>query len=230
MSLLLEDSAGNLWFVTADQLTGELITALGPAGTFPPLFLNDPSNGASWEVSITTSGILQTTSVSFSSIYPSAVDLSLTWAMGVTIGGQLQTKPAIAIIPIISSLTRNVVPTGGQIVPLSSSPNQSFTVTLQVDGQPLTLNLFIHWSEMAGYWVMSISDTQDELLLDSIPLITGLYPAGNLLAQYGYLLIGSAYILNEGTTNSDYPGRNDLGSGFVLLWDNTVLIEEEVIG
>lgn len=112
-----------------------------------------------------------------------------------------------------------------QIIPLTSSPKQSFRVTLQVDGSALTLNLAISWSEMAGYWVMSISNSSGVLLLDSIPLITGWYPAGNILAQYGYLAIGSAFLINQGTSESDYPGRNDLGTNFQLLWDDTSVAE-----
>lgn len=108
-----------------------------------------------------------------------------------------------------------------QIVPLTASPNQQFNVNLQVDGAPLTLELNLSWNEMAGYWVMSIADSKGNLLVDSLPLITGWYPAANLLAQFGYLKIGSAFILNQGNTFSDYPTRNDLGSGFVLLWGDT---------
>lgn len=108
-----------------------------------------------------------------------------------------------------------------QVIPLTSSPAQNFSVQLQVDGNPLTLNLGINWSTMAGYWTMTISDALNDLLLDSVPLITGWYPAANILAQYGYLAIGSAYILNSGNSNSDYPGIDDLGSAFVLLWGDT---------
>jgi hypothetical protein len=110
-----------------------------------------------------------------------------------------------------------------QIVPLTASPNQSFAVTLQVDGQPLTLNLNIRWNEMAGYWVLQISDSTGSLILDSLPLITGWYPAANILAQFAYLRIGSAYVLNLGNSSSDYPGKPDLGTAFALLWDDTVL-------
>lgn len=108
-----------------------------------------------------------------------------------------------------------------QIIPLTASPNQEFAVTVQVDGNPLTLSVVLRWSAMAGYWVMSIFNSAGRLLLDSIALITGWYPAANLLAQYGYLKIGSAYILNSGTSNSDYPGVNDLGTGWALLWGDT---------
>ncbi len=108
-----------------------------------------------------------------------------------------------------------------QIVPLTSAYNQTFTVELQVDGAPLTLNHAIRWSEMAGYWLLSVSDSAGNLLVDSVPLITGWYPAANLLAQHQYLKIGSAYILNAGNSKVDYPGRNNLGSDFVLLWGDT---------
>lgn len=108
-----------------------------------------------------------------------------------------------------------------QIIPLTASPNQQFAVNLTVDSNPLTLQLALRWSAMAGYWVMSIFNSAGSLLLDSIPLITGWYPAANLLAQFGYLKIGSAYILNSGTSNSDYPGSNDLGSGWALMWGDT---------
>lgn len=108
-----------------------------------------------------------------------------------------------------------------QIVPLTTSPNQTVTAQLQVDGKSLTLNLALRFSEMAGYWILAIMDSFGNLLLDSIPLITGVYPSANLLAQYQYLAIGSAYIISMGTSSSDYPGSTDLGSGFQLLWGDT---------
>ena len=85
-----------------------------------------------------------------------------------------------------------------QIIPLTNSPNQTLTVALNVNGEVLRLGLFITYSEMAQYWLMSISDSQGNLLLSSIPIMTGSWPAANLLAQQGYLNIGSAYIINLG--------------------------------
>ena len=107
-----------------------------------------------------------------------------------------------------------------QIVPLAQAPNQTFTVQLTVDGAPLTLALAISYSAMAGWWQMQITNVQGVVLVDSIPLVTGFYPAGNLLAQYGYLQIGSAYILNTGNNDGDYPTINNLTS-FSLLWGDT---------
>ena len=116
-----------------------------------------------------------------------------------------------------------------QIIPLQSQPNQSFTVTLQVDGKPLTLNLVIKWNSMAGYWVLTILNSAGVLVLDSIPMITGWYPAANILAQYGYLKIGSAFVLNDGNADSDYPGVSDLGTAFALLWDDTPVVEQVIL-
>lgn len=134
-----------------------------------------------------------------------------------------------------------------QLIPLTNNPNQSFTIQLQIDGAPLTLNLTISYNEMASYWVMSISDVSNNLLIDSIPMICGAYPAGNLLQQQKYLAIGSAYIINAANaipTNSaetygsggygqgsyggtigqsgiDYPDSTNLGIEFQLWWNDT---------
>jgi hypothetical protein len=122
------------------------------------------------------------------------------------------------------------------------------TVQLQVDGNTLTLNLIIKYDDMAGYWIMSISDISNNLLIDSIPMICGAYPAANLLQQQRYLAIGSAFIVNVGNTSSvgggnigygqggygqgpyggqegqggvDYPNQFNLGTTFQLWWGDT---------
>ena len=108
-----------------------------------------------------------------------------------------------------------------QIVPLTNQPNQVFAVQLTINNQPITLNLALSYSEMAGYWQMAVSDVNNSLLLSSVPLITGVYPAANLLAQYQYLHIGSAYLLNTGNAALDYPGADTL-TLFSLLWGDNV--------
>ena len=47
---------------------------------------------------------------------------------------------------------------GLQVIPLTNSPGQSFTVQLMIDGAPLSLNITLTYNEMAGYWILSISD------------------------------------------------------------------------
>lgn len=107
-----------------------------------------------------------------------------------------------------------------QVIPLTVSPNQSFSVQLTVDGNPLTLNLSLSYQTMAGYWTMQIADVNQNVLVASVPLITGWYPDANLLAQYQYLEIGSAYLLNTGNATTDYPGPSNLGL-FSLLWGDS---------
>jgi hypothetical protein len=107
-----------------------------------------------------------------------------------------------------------------QQISLSNQPNQTMTVQLVVDGNPLTLNLNIFYSYIAGYWMMNISDANGNLLLSNIPLVTGAYPAANFLSQYGYLKIGSAYLLNTGATSNDFPDSFELDQ-FILVWGDT---------
>jgi len=107
-----------------------------------------------------------------------------------------------------------------QIIPLTQNPNQSFSVQLTVDGNPLTLGFFLSYSVMSGWWQLQVTSAQNAILIASLPLVTGYYPSANILAQYGYLKIGSAYILNTGNASSDYPGAANL-TNFSLLWGDT---------
>jgi hypothetical protein len=108
-----------------------------------------------------------------------------------------------------------------QIVPLTNNPNQTIQVSLQVDGKTLTLRLYFSFNSMAGYWVMSIADQNNNDIIVGIPLITGDWPAANLLEQQRYLQIGSCYIINFSQAPIDYPDASSLGTDFLLLWDDT---------
>jgi hypothetical protein len=109
-----------------------------------------------------------------------------------------------------------------QVLPLSSNPNQSLTAPLNIDGGTTVLNLFFHFNEVAQYWVVTISDSAGNLILDSVPLITGNDPAGNILGQFAYLGIGSWYLLNVlNNLNLQVPTNKDLGSDFVLVIGDT---------
>lgn len=108
-----------------------------------------------------------------------------------------------------------------QIVPLTSEPNQTFTAQLSIDGQAVKLQLGVRFNQMAAYWVLSVADAAGNPLLDSVPMLTGSYPAANILAPYAYLKIGSAYIINASGTTQDAPAGTNLGTDFVLVWDDT---------
>lgn len=107
-----------------------------------------------------------------------------------------------------------------QIVPLTTQPLQTFEIPLSIDGNTVRLNLTIRYNEMANYWVMTIADQYGNMLLDSIPLITGTWPAANILSQYQYLNIGSCYVINLGNNPNDYPDDTSLGGDFVLVWSD----------
>lgn len=108
-----------------------------------------------------------------------------------------------------------------QFISLNSSPNQQLSVALSINGGTVTLQLAVRFNEMAGYWVMSIADPQGVPLISTIPLVTGTYPAANLLLPYQYMNIGSAYVINiSGVTSPDYPNANNLGTDFQVLWDD----------
>ena len=108
-----------------------------------------------------------------------------------------------------------------QLLPLTSAPNQSLQTTVSIDGKNVTLALTLRYNETAEYWILSIADARGNLLLDSLPVLTGGYPAANLLEQYAYLGIGSAYVIKTGGTAADYPGSEQLGTDFVLVWSDT---------
>jgi hypothetical protein len=92
-------------------------------------------------------------------------------------------------------------------------------VALSVDGSTLVLNLRVNYNETAKYWIMAVSDASNNLLIDSLALVTGFYPAANLLPPS--LGIGSAQVLNVSGTSQDYPDATNLGSDFLLVWDDT---------
>jgi Domain of unknown function (DUF6983) len=109
-----------------------------------------------------------------------------------------------------------------QIVPLDNSPNQTFNLVIAIDGTTKTLRLNLRYNEIADYWVMTVSDIAGNVLVDSVACVTGNITAGNILGQFEYLSIGSAYLINSsGVSSPDFPDNTDLGSDFQLLWDNT---------
>lgn len=104
-------------------------------------------------------------------------------------------------------------------IPVDNSPNQEFDCKIPVDGKNIDLHFRLNYNETAGYWVMSLNDNETGSdLLSSIPLVTGI----NILGQYSYLGIGSAYLVKIGDSLLDYPNSVSLGNEFSLLWGDTV--------
>lgn len=109
-----------------------------------------------------------------------------------------------------------------QIIPLTPQ-NQTLNMRLSIDGQNKTLVLKIIYNGIAGYWFMSVSDSNGNKLLDSVPLLVSDYPANNILEQYSYLQIGSAYVVPRSSLAAlGQPNDTNLGTDYVLLWGDTM--------
>jgi hypothetical protein len=113
-----------------------------------------------------------------------------------------------------------------QIVPLDNSPNQTWQVSPLIDGATQTFFVALRYNEVANYWCMTIDDVNGNLLLDSVPLVTGV----NILQQHAYLEIGSIFIINVSGTALDLPNNTDLGTDFVMVWADDPLIGEVLAG
>ncbi len=111
------------------------------------------------------------------------------------------------------------------IIPIVQGMNQTMTCTLPVNGNNVTLTFEITYNTPGAYWYMSITDSNNNLLLDAIPLICG-SPPYDILAPYQYLGIGSAYLLPTSSGLPDIPDFNTLGTSasnpnaptFQLVW------------
>ena len=104
------------------------------------------------------------------------------------------------------------------IVPLTPSPNQTFTSTIPVDEGKIKLYFFLRYNTEQKCWIMDLSDSSKTPLVNSIPLVCGL----NILEQYSYLNIGSAYIVKiDPNIVSDRPDEYNLGKDFILVWGDT---------
>lgn len=108
-----------------------------------------------------------------------------------------------------------------QIIPLTPQ-NQTLNIQLSIDGQNKTLVLTIMYNTIADYWYMSVSDSNGNKLLDSVPLLVSDYPANNILEQYSYLQIGSAYVVPKSNAAAfSQPNDTNLGTDYVLVWGDT---------
>lgn len=110
------------------------------------------------------------------------------------------------------------------LIPLTTHPNQTFRCTIPIDGENRSLQFTLRYIEQAGYWLLSLADGNTGVpLVDNLPVLTGEYPAANLLEQYGYLKIGSAVVVPAGFGNSKLePNDQTLGTDFVLVWGDTI--------
>ena len=102
------------------------------------------------------------------------------------------------------------------VIPLDSSPNQSFKITLPFDSYNRPIDFELYYNEIIGYWLLSIFDpATGKALICNVPLI----PGTDLLGQYQHLELGHLIIANVGETNFKYwPAKTNLGVLWKLIW------------
>lgn len=101
------------------------------------------------------------------------------------------------------------------LIPITNSPNQTFTSTIPVNGKKLKLRFFIRYNTEQKCWIMNLRNESNEILVSAIPLVCGL----NILEQQSYLNIGSCYVVKiEDNIKRDRPNEYDLGTNFILVW------------
>ena len=109
------------------------------------------------------------------------------------------------------------------IIPTDAKPNQQMRCVVPIDGKNLALLFSLKYNTEAEYWILSVTDDlSGETLIDSLPLIAGVYPSANLLEQYNFLQIGSAVMVKTNPDNpSVIPDGFNLGTDFQLVWGDT---------
>jgi hypothetical protein len=110
------------------------------------------------------------------------------------------------------------------VIPLTAEPNQSFNCTIPIDGENRPLSFLLRYNGVSEYWSLTVMDARTKaMLIDAVPLMSGVYPAANLLEQFGYMGLGSVCIVREGELpESSNPNDTNLGAEYYLVWGDSV--------
>lgn len=105
-------------------------------------------------------------------------------------------------------------------IPLTNSPNQTFSCTIPVGDKNLSFEFSLRYNDVAGYWVMSLTDMEtQEILFSELPMLCSYGAFNNMAKQIGYKNFGSIYI----SATSDYdtatnPDDQNIGKKYIMLW------------
>lgn len=105
-------------------------------------------------------------------------------------------------------------------IPLDTTPDQEFNITVEVGEENVDLLLHLRYNTEGDFWHMDVSDgNSQEMLISGVPLLTGEYPAGDILRQFAYVGIGQAAVLKlTDGAEGDFPDIENLGTDYVLVW------------
>ncbi len=82
---------------------------------------------------------------------------------------------------------------------------QAQELTISLAG--VTYGLKLQWCAPANCWIMEISDSQGELIVGGVPLVTG----ADLLEQLAYLGIGGSLVVQSDFDPGEVPDYASLG-------------------
>lgn len=108
-------------------------------------------------------------------------------------------------------------------IPITSAPDQSFAVTVEIDGANKGFGCRLRYNTVENYWFLTISDgNTGALLVDNLPLLCGYYPYNDLLKAYRYKGLGSMFVIPAQDRLPDRPDAANLGIDYYLLWGDTI--------
>lgn len=102
-----------------------------------------------------------------------------------------------------------------QRVPMQAQPNHSFSAVITLEGKNEKLTFRMTYNEQAQYWLIDIA-LNEKPVLSGLPLV----PAQDILEQFKYLELGSAYIIPNAELKNEWPNIEDLETGWSVIWSD----------
>lgn len=108
-------------------------------------------------------------------------------------------------------------------IPLTTSPNQTFTCNIPVNGENVRFKFFLSYNDQAEYWLMTLTRLIDNLeLLTNIPLLASQSRFADTFCQLDYLRIGFCIIAPTSEEQNTMPNDTNLGQTYLMIWgDNS---------
>ena len=104
-------------------------------------------------------------------------------------------------------------------IPLTNSPNQTFSTAVPVNGENKDFTFVLNYNEQAQYWSMTLMDSlTNEILFSQLPMLFSFFEFANMITQLSYKQIGSIYICPVQETQSSAPNDKDIGQKYILVW------------
>lgn len=109
-------------------------------------------------------------------------------------------------------------------IPLTNSPNQTFKVTIPVNGENMQFKFKLWYNYQAGYWLFTaINLKTNSEIFSNLPLLTSKGKFANIISQLDYMGIGICVMVPVADPRGSMANDLDIGKGYVMVWgDNDV--------